>query len=162
MQNDDSTGFDRAKRLLFEIREQVIIVRSRYLSELARGEVSPQTEQALRDIAIEYYEALREHRDEAVVKDAWSESGVGQLEHLLSETTTVQRPKPGYGTSNDVVEVPMIHQVDPHKIVQFTRKMDDLCKLLGFSPSVNQSTPRIEIGDDLIQEVEEWRQNHLS
>lgn len=161
MQNDNDSSDTRSKRLLQEIREQVILVRSQYLSERGAGQVRPSTEQALRDVTIEYYEAIREHRGESVIAQDWDESGVAQVEELLEETTTVQRDRPGHGTAVEQAEVPLIQQVDPLVLVNLTRKMDDLCKRLGFSPAVNESTPRTEIDEELVEEVERWRQKTL-
>lgn len=160
-QTDEQRSDARTKRMLLEIREEVITLRSRYLEERTGGTVHPRTERAFRGATIMYYEALREHRNEAVINDEWEDSGVQELEYLLTETTTVEQSTPGHGSATTVREVPLFQQADMMRLVRITQKMDDLCKKLGFSPAVNESTPRTNINEELVEDVEEWRQRNL-
>lgn len=160
MSSNDDEGVPLANRLIMNIRQRVILVRARFLAERAQGSVSHQTISELRETTIEYYEALREFRSEPVIEDEWEESRVDELEALMEETTTIEESKPGHGSSSQTKRVPAIQQADPMLLVEFTRALDDLCKQLGFSATVRQSTPRTEIDDELMEDIEEWRQTN--
>jgi hypothetical protein len=157
-QEDD----ERRRTLLDDIQEEALLISAQYQFETSEGGVTPQTERQLRQAVIRFYAALRKYRHEPVVEESWNDSAVDEIKQLLTETTTIRPEKPGHGSARgDPIQVPIIQQVGPHTLNEYIEKLDDLYHELGLSDPVKDSTPRTEINDELIEEVEEWRKANL-
>lgn len=159
----DQEDDQRRRTLLDDIQEEALLVSSQYQFETSQGgRVSATTERQLRKVVIQFYAALRKYRHEPVIEDTWEESAVDELKELLTETTMIEPEKPGHGSAKgEAIPVPVINQVGPHRLNEFIEELDDIYHELGLSDPVKKSTPRTEIGDELIEEVEEWRKANL-
>lgn len=59
----------------------------------------------------------------------------------------------------EIQHVPKVLQPDDYR--RTIRILDEARRKLGFTPTPTESTPRTEITREMLDEVEEWRQNNL-
>lgn len=150
-----------ANRMVYEAREHLQAVRNQFWRERVQGEPSPQVRRELAIAALQLYDVLYEHREDEVVKTDWGESAATKLQSLLDETVEVTQDTPGRSTNAIKVERPAIMAVSPDEMLQMTKELDDLAKTLGFSANTADGTTRTEITPEMIDAVEEWRQENL-
>jgi len=152
MTNDDEQRTDR--KIIRTAREEAAAAVRQFNRARVSGNVT------LR--ALNYYDALHDYRDEEALREPWEERGIIWLEEAASETVTVQQSLPRANGATKSVERRYLLAVDPAEIRDTIRELHDVAKELGFSPKAKQGTVRTEIGEELIEEVEEWRQNNLA
>lgn len=157
----DERDDQRPRRIIYDIREQVQAARNEVYSELVgRGAVSLDSRRQLATATVQYWDVLREYRDER--EDEWEEAGVDQLATAIGSTVAVETAAPGDTTATQTEERPALLSVDAQQILQISKRLDELANDLGFSASVSEAGHRTEIDEELIEEVEEWRQQNLA
>lgn len=119
-----------------------------------------------------YYMELDLYRDESQLEDFWKEAklwrddngewltGFQNLEgwNDTHKTINVRQPGLGRGTSPQTVRSYM----PPDIAIRISRQLDRAAKKLGFAAPIKESTPRTEINEKLIEEVEKWRKQNLA
>jgi len=118
----------------------------------------------IKDLAVtaeQYRTVLYEFRDEDALDPEWDERDLDWLDDYLGETVEVEVPGPGMTRNTQTESIPAIQTVDPERIVELTRNLDDVRRELGFAANVDESTPRTEIDDELLDKVEQWRQQNV-
>lgn len=119
-----------------------------------------------------YYMELDLYRDESQLEEYWKEAelwrdGSGQwvtgfenLEHWNNSEKTINVRQPGLrrGATPQSVRSYM----PPDIAIQISRQLDRAAKKLGFAAPIKESTPRTEINEELIEEVEKWRKQNLA
>jgi len=160
MTNDDEQRTDR--KIIRTAREEAAAAVRQFNRARVSGNVTLRVRRDLADAALNYYDALHDYRDEEALREPWEERGIIWLEEAASETVTVQQSLPRANGATKSVERRYLLAVDPAEIRDTIRELHDVAKELGFSPKAKQGTVRTEIGEELIEEVEEWRQNNLA
>lgn len=89
------------------------------------------------------------------------ESDVRYLEDYRGDYIEIERTvRERFGKEKTVVET-LPNVLDPDDYRRAARVIDEARRKLGFTPTPTESTPRTEITQEMIDEVEEWRQNNL-
>jgi len=155
--SDDDQGVTQAKRLILNIAEEAMLIRSAFISQKANGSGDPRVLNELRSNAVRYFEVLREHRFETAIKDEWAETDLPEFERLLRETTVVEQQRAGYAAGVDRVEVPKLREADPWFLVDIIRQLDDIRKELKISAAGPDVTPKDDVGLEDIRELQKGR-----
>lgn len=148
------------KRLIYEMREEVQAARNQYHDEGAYGDISSETHLELAAKAIQYYDVLYEFHDEPIL-DEEDFPDIAPIRDRIGEKAA--RMRGGGGRSGGVTteQVPAVTEVPISQIIQITKDLDAVAKKLSFAATAADSTPRTEINDELVEEVEQWRQKNL-
>lgn len=154
---DDEQGIQQAKRLILDIAEGAMLIRSEFISQNVNGSADPRVINKLRTNAVRYFEVMREHRYEDAIKDEWAETDLPEFERLLQETTVVEQQRPGHAAGTDRVEVPKLKQADPWFLIDIIRQLDDLRKELKISAAGPDITPKDDVGLEDIRELQKGR-----
>jgi hypothetical protein len=150
MASDDDEGDAQPKTLIYDVRRHVQEVRSQFYEEQIGGSVSLQTRRQLAAAAVTYYDVLWEHRDEGAVGSRWDDAGVDWIRNALGATRTVQVATPGDTANTRTEERPALQAIDPTRVVDVTKRLDEIAKALGFTASTRDHTPDDEATvDDL-------------
>jgi len=149
------------RRMIYEIRRRVQAARNQYWADGVDAEVSDRTHRELAIAALQYYDVLYEFRSEQILdEDDWPDVEV--LRERVGKTVRRRERSDVFGEQSTVRQVPAVSEVPVEQIVDITENLDDLAKTLGFGASATaESTHRTEIDDELIKEVEAWRQRNL-
>lgn len=164
MTDDNSEGGETAsQRLIREAKEEAWHARRALHRDLPNpsGETKWQLATALAD----YRDLLVDYRDEDALDTEWNERAVDVdiIEKLLSQTTEVETTlnRRGHATQTKRVPLVMSDQVSGHFLIEIGKELDAIFAELGFGPTVEGSTHRTEISDELMEEVEKWRKQNL-
>ncbi|MCU4926912.1 hypothetical protein OB905_13135 [Halobacteria archaeon AArc-dxtr1] len=142
----------------------------------------------LQAAVMEFYMALKPLREHTSVEEFWEEAEICQIQdgwEAVKKNGEVVNYRPKMQTmtgfdrlesltnqpTDEVKEIEdcfgkrEIHTqsrelVDGHVLLNASQKLDDAANKLGFGPDIDESTPRTEIDDELLKEVEEWRQKN--
>jgi hypothetical protein len=159
--SDDGQSQGQFYQLIVETRYRMQQARNQYWEEL--GHVSDATHRRLAVALLQYHDVLMEHSDHSeTIEEDWKESKVEQVRDLLGQTTPQAVDAPGDTQANDYVQRPAVLEVDAETLISISKDLDNIAAKLDFTASVTESTPRTEITDEMIEEVEEWRQQNLS
>jgi len=150
-----------AYRLIHYYREQAMGAIDRYNSAVVTQNVSDRVQRDLAQAALNYYYALHEHRDEDALEEPWDERGIKWLEEIQNETVTVEESLPRSNNTSTVTTKPALLAVDPERLKGVILELNDVAKELELSARVKSSTPRAEITDGMMEDIEEWRQANL-
>lgn len=159
--SDDETRVSPAYRLIHFYREQAMAAVQRYNSAVVNDQVAERIQRDLAEAALNYYYVLHEHRDEDALEEDWDERGIAWIEDAQTQTVTIEESLPRSNAASTVVEKPALLSVDAIRLKQVILELNDVAKELGLSADVKSSTPRTEITEEMIEEVEQWRQNNL-
>lgn len=157
----DSSRVSPAYRLIHHYRERAAAAIERYNNARVRGHVPETVQIDLASAALDYYHILYEHRDEEALDEPWEERGIDWLEEFAGTTVTVEESLPRANGATREVQKPAIQTVEPGRLKQVILELNDVANELGLSAEVKESAPRTDISEDLIEEVEEWRQANL-
>lgn len=145
---------------ILRTRQWVKEVRAQYYGELAQqGSCSRSTHQLLQTAVLRYWDAIHEYRDED--EDLWEEKDLDEIPRLAEETVRVSVSTPGYGQGSSTHERPAISQVSADSLVELTHRMDEVAHELGFGAEARQKPTQTEITEEMVEDVEEWRQQNL-
>jgi hypothetical protein len=158
---DDDSGSNQFEKLIAATYRRVVAARQEYTQAQLRGDVTTNHVVDLAKATYEYHSILYEHHDEDVLDPEWEDRNLDWLNDYRGESVTVEQSAPGMTSNTVEKEIPAILTVNPERIVQLTRKLDTVRKELGFSAQVSESHPHVELTDELLEEVEEWRQTTL-
>lgn len=159
--SDDTESRGQFYSLIVETRYRMQQARNQYWAEL--GQVSDQTHRDLAVSLLQYHDVLMEFSDHSdKIEERWDESQITEIRELLGKTTRQPVPAPGRTNANKYVEQPAILEVGAETLIDISKKLDGIANKLDFTASVSETTPRTEITDEMIEEVEEWRQHNLS
>lgn len=163
MSESETDTTDRGfQRIVREAREQMQVARSDYFSAKLSGTVGWKTKHQLARAVRQYYDALWEYRERNnKIKEAWEDSAVDEIPHLSNETTTVEVEAPGDSPSSNAVQRNALVAADPDLLIALSKQLDELANQMGFAAATKEVTERTEITDEMIEEVEEWRQANL-
>lgn len=147
-------------RDIYELRRRVRQVRSQYYREMNQvGACSAKTRTDIQTIVLEYWDALHEYAED--IEETWEEHNLDSVPQLAREMVDASTSTPGYGSSSTTVRKPAISQMDPQRLVEITHKFDDVAHELGFAASAKDQPNNTEITEEMIEEVEKWRQQNL-
>jgi hypothetical protein len=150
------------RRIVQESREQMQAARSDYFSNKLAGNVSLRVRHQLARAARQYYDALWEYRDRnPSIEAAWEESDVEYIEMLSNDTVYVDVDPPGDAPGNTSEERNALVAAEPEFVLRLTKQLDKIANEMGFAATTKEATPRTEITDQMIEEVEEWREANL-
>jgi hypothetical protein len=128
----DERGDQRPKAVIYDARETVQAARNEVWDELiGSGQVSLYARRNLATATIQYWDVLREHRDDRTA--SWDDSGVDQLASLVGETRQVPVSTPGDTAAVSYQEQPALLSIDPSEIIHISKQLDDYAKELGFA-----------------------------
>ncbi|MFB6201301.1 MAG: hypothetical protein ABEI98_04750 [Halorhabdus sp.] len=135
------------------------------LAKLAQLEEEPSPSGEMkRQVAVAlntFRKTLRPHRDEDALETPWDERGVDIVEHWVHGEVEVEQQLNRRGKVTETVTVPKAYELPPHKLDAAFEELQAIAKELGNAAPVPESTHRTEITDDLVEEVESWRQQNL-
>lgn len=140
MSSDEQRDDPQPKRLIYEIREKVQVVRNQFWREAVQGYVTQSTKKELAITAVQYYDVLSEHSEEKAVKRDWKDAGVDWIREAIGATETVAVEAPGDTDAVEYEERPAVMQLDGLQIVRVTKDLDKLAKALGFGAQVRDPT----------------------
>lgn len=115
----------------------------------------------LAEEALAFREVLHKYRTKDALDPEWGDRDIHWIDDYQNRTVLVEEPSPRRNSNTVTEERPAILTVDPERLIDVIRNLDDIADELGFSATIEESTPRVEINNELIEEVEEWRQNNL-
>lgn len=150
MSYEEETPNRPARKLVHQRRAEARAAQQMLVEDIvSRGEIDGETKMDAIQAAINYYNELKEHRDERAIRDRWDETGIGSLEAYLFQKTTVERPAPGDTSATRTERVPAVHALEAEELNRIFDELNELAKELGFGPRVDQPTPRddAEMGD---------------
>lgn len=150
-----------AARLVHHFREQAMAAVGDYDEALTHGGVPEAVQRDLAKAALDYYNALHEHREEDALDEPWDERGITWLEEAEGATVEVKQQLPRSNGATTTRRKPMLMAVDPERLRNTIRELNEVANELGFGPEIANSVHRTEISDEVIEEVEEWRQENL-
>lgn len=146
MSNDDSVSSAAHRDLIDQSMIQAAQARREFQKAAANNAISSRHHEALRDAVIDYHDALKRYQHKSAVSDTWEDYSLGDVEKLISETTTIERDNPRvHGSRTESVEVPLLRQVDAQRLLQYLDGFDEVATGLGFAAEVREQTPH-EIG----------------
>jgi hypothetical protein len=123
-------------------------------SERVGQGLTADTHSILHGRVFSYYRSVKRCLDMfPKAEELWQERGLDRYEKLRSQRQTVMQNTPGRGHGKQQASrsVPLEYQT----LDEITDHLDDVASHLA------ESTHRTEINDELIEEVEEWRQRNL-
>lgn len=168
MSSTDDDSVPQAKRMVFEILEELLGARNRFRDEEFANNGSASEDAYTRFCAriVQTADYLSQFADEGAVDDEEFEEFFEAVEAIKSrrgETVTVERPAPGDTSAmqSSGEPVPAILMLDGEWLIDVSRQAERICKNLGWGPTVTKGTHRTEIDDELIEEVEKWRKQNL-
>jgi len=161
MSTDDEQRTSPAYRLIHFYREQAMGAIQRYNTALVNQRVTDRERRDLAQAALNYYYALYEHRDEDALEEPWDERGISWLEDAQHETVAVEESVPRANGATTVTEKPALLALDADRLKDAILELNDIAKELDLSARVKSSTPRTEITEEMIEDVEQWRQSNL-
>jgi len=150
-----------AYRLVHHYRELAMAAVQRYNHALVAGQVSESITRELAETALNYYYALYEARDENALDEPWDERGIAWLEEAERRTVEVETDLPRANAATTVETQPAIMAADPEDLKAAILELNDVANELGLSLDVRESTPRSEITEEIMEDVEQWRQANL-
>lgn len=160
MSDEEATNDTRLLRQ--EVDQSIIRARqakSQYQQAAASGSVPPDVEQLVRDCAIELYNTLRWWRHEDKIEEVWEESDLDTFGALLKKRyETSQQSNPRLSAPGDRTTALAISQVPASQLIGYIDSLLEVARDLGFAPATDKPTTQTEITDEMIEEVEEWRQ----
>jgi len=162
MSDHDDDGDRRPKQIIYD-HEMAALSAVREYRRLKLGPW-PVTDEVVRDLAeraLGYREVLHKYREEDALDPAWEERDIHWIEQKQNEVVTVEEPSPRRNGNSRSVQKPAILAVDPEELVKVIRRLEDIADELGFTATTSQSTHRTEIDDELMEEVQEWREKNL-
>jgi hypothetical protein len=161
LDDEDSQRLPDDAEALRDIREQAREVRRQYHNQKIRdGSVTDDLRTSMAEVAIAYRDLLIDYRDEDAYEPEWGERSVDWIVGLLNEQVTRRQPRPGRGRGAETTTVPKAVVVPAKDLYDVLKEMDEMWRQLGLGLSV-ESSHRTEIDDELIERVEEWRQQNL-
>lgn len=150
------------RRDVYETKRFVRNQRAQYYQEVASsGGYSAITHQRLQAAVLRYWDTLHEFGDEEAIAEEWEDNDLDRIPELADKTVTVDVNVPGYGGTTSTERKPAISTLSAKQLIDLTHKLDDIAKMLGFSADIKESTNNTEITDEMVEEVEEWRQRTL-
>lgn len=161
MTDDDSTD-GRPKQIVYDHEMAALSAVQEYRRQkLGPVPVTEAVRRELAERALAYREVLHKYREKDALDPAWDERDIHWIETKQNQLINVEQPSPRRNSNTETVEKPAILAVDPERIVGVIRELEDVADELGFTAATSGATHRTEIDDDLIEEVEEWRQENL-
>ncbi|RYJ13580.1 hypothetical protein ELS19_06165 [Halogeometricum borinquense] len=134
MSDSESSNLSQFVKLIFDAQHQMQDARSVYWQQRANGGVSRDVERYLHASLLQYYDALRRYRKENIIREKWEKYGISEIENIAFSSDVVERAQSGRGHSTDVVSRPA--RFDAQTAVQYSYRLDDLSKELGFAAPV--------------------------
>lgn len=87
-------------------------------------------------------------------------TGLDSLPQLANRTTTQER-EVSNSFGETTIREESVKPLDGDVLLQISRALDDAAEKLGFAPEAPDSKPRTELTEDLLEEVNEWRQKKV-
>lgn len=123
-------------------------------SERVSSSVSGQTHALLHGRVFAYYRAVKRCLDMYPnAEELWKDRDIGRFERMRSQKQEIVKTIPGRGQANTTTL--RTAPLDYETLDTLSDELDDVTSHLA------ESTHRTEIDDELIEEVEEWRQQNL-
>jgi len=159
MSNEDRDD-PQPRRLLYEMQKRLETVRRRVRREQAFSNVSENAHLQLAEAIVEYHDMLYKYRGERAVSDEFPE--IPDIRERMGDTAYIMVEAPGDTDNKKPDERPALLELSTQRLLEAARELEDVTLTLGFAPTADaESTHRTEIDDDLIEEVEKWRQTNL-
>jgi len=163
MSRNDADRDDRQpKRVVYEHELAALAAIKEYRRlKFSEQPVPDAMQRQLAEEALAFREVLHKYRREGALDPEWGERDIHWIDDYQNRTVFVEEPSARRNDNSKTRERPAILAVDPEQLVDVIRELEDIADELGFSATIEESTPRVEINDELVEEVEEWRQNNL-
>lgn len=161
------------RRKLEQAMSDVAEYRREYLLAVQAGrDRSDRFRRGFHAVVMNYYIELSNYKDKTAIEDEWDEillwengtgevRGVDTLEEWLNRYETVSDAAPGR-RRGEAGESRRAIYLSPDKLVAASRALDRLARDLGLELEVSEGSPRTEITEEMIEEVEEWRKQNLT
>lgn len=162
MSSDNGHDSSKAARMVNETIEEAKQVRKLCYEQLYRfGSLDDEVHMKLASIVVEYHRTLWVYRNsDAVDKDDYP--NITLLENAMGRhTERIVTSSGRWGDSVQTETEPMVLSFPPGQLLAVVEDLNDLAVKLGFGAEISSSTRRVEITDELMEEVEKWQQMNL-
>ena len=155
----ESPGMSRAERRVQSALDELHHCRAEFRRALQLGSVPQGVHLQFQQAMFDVFDELRPFRDE--VEDEWMdaapyENGLDALPSLGSRTRTQTSISISGGVpQTDSSTEPVLMQ--PALLLDISHNLDDISEKLGFAAEASANDPRVEIDDELMERVEQWR-----
>lgn len=158
---DNESDDQRPKRVVYEHEIAALSAIHDYRAAKLNGQVTDRHVRELAQRALDYREVLHKYRSKDALDPEWDERPIHWIEEYQNRTVQVEQSSGRLNNNTTLAEKPAILSIDPERLVYVIRELEDISDELGFSATISESTPRTKIDNELIEEVEEWRQKNL-
>jgi len=131
-------GPSKHEQMIINQRERVNAVRSLFAGEGVYAELSEDTHLQLARVAIEYWQLLREYKDEPVVEEF---PDISPLRSRLGRETKILSKSPGLNRGMVPKPKPAVLEVPIDDILDLLDELDAVANTLGFSKTAKEKTP---------------------
>lgn len=142
---NDERDDPQPKQLIYEMRRRVQRARNHYWRDGVNGQVSQDTHLELAEAVVEYWDVLYEFRDESILNEG-DFPDIKEVRSRLGKTTQVPQEAPGDTSNKELVEQPAVMDIPTRRLVEISKRLDDLAKQLGFGASVSEKRPIYHAG----------------
>jgi hypothetical protein len=158
---DDTASDTRAKQLIQDRQERLEEVLDIFSQQAAEVSLTPQMKREIAVHIVNYHRVLSNYEDETVLDDG-DIPDIDPIRDRLGHTTRVATDSAGIGRGGSYERVPAVEELDFWYLESVAGDLEAAAKKLGFWATADaETTHRTEIDSDLIEQVEEWRQNNL-
>jgi len=161
-QNDEEPGEAGFRRSIRKVRERAFTATMQVRDEQVRyGQVSESTRRELASAALALRDRLINFRGDAIDEEEWAEKDVDWLDHAATRTVSVPESNPRPNRNTKRSSRPALLFVDPERVIQTIRSLDNIARDLGFEAAADSGTHLTQIDEELIEEVEQWRKQNI-
>jgi hypothetical protein len=98
---------------------------------------------------VQYYDILWEYKTERQsVEQAWGESDIEKIQELANQSRVVDVTAPGRTSNTQQAQKPALAALNPGKLVELTKQLDQIANDLGFAAGVESEREFGQIGGD--------------
>ena len=150
-----------AKQLLDERQHRLEAALDLLSREGADVTLKPETKREIVVHILNYHRVISKFADESVLTDG-DIPDISPIRNRLGRTTEVVVESKRGGGDITTQQRPAVDELDVWYLEDVANQLETTAKKLGFWANVNaETTHRTEIDDELIEEVEAWRQSNL-
>ena len=134
----DDNGPSKHEQMIIAQRERVNAVRSQFAGEGVYAQMSEDTHLQLARVTVEYWQLLREYRDEPVLEEF---PDISPLRQRLGRRTQVVERSAGLNRGATHASKPAVLEVSIDTILDLLDELDAVANTLGFSKTAREKTP---------------------
>lgn len=150
--DSDDRQLSEGRKIIMKSKEEAFNARRKLRREMP--EPTQETRGELAAALADYYDVLSDYRRESALETPWEDRFPGQIDSLLEETVTIERPVASRNKhAKEEVEVPRALQLSPTQLITIGKELDDVAKELGFAAAARDPTPTTEATHDDIRHL---------